>query len=515
MLSHIIITTLSVLIAPILAIANPRESYAVESVRNLQACLTSKHVATSLNSSSDWASLIDPYNLRLQYTPSAVTLPNSPQQVSDSVLCAVLAGVKVQARSGGHSYGSFSLGGQNGSLVVDLRNFNNISLDKSTGVVTVGGGVRLGNLGLGIYNQGQQALPHGTYPGVGIGGHYTHGGFGYSSRRWGLALDTIVAMDVVLADGRFVHVTPVSHPDLYYALRGAADSIGIITTFYLQTKPAPARVVSYSSNFSSALMSADAAADVVLKLQTFVTTSPYINRNLTLEIYTSVFGEFTVRGWYFGDMAYFSDTVFPAMLNGMPTPSNTTIQEKAWLTALEDIAEGEPLTEPLDGYNNHQTFYTKSVVTREAQPLSKEALTSYFRYITDKGLTATFPWETFISLYGGKDSQINIPAAASAAYSHRDSLWVFQNVGSSANRLPPFSPEITTFVNGLNTALTAAQPDGNFLAYPNYLDPALTPVEAANLYYGRTTYRKLVKIKSEVDPNHVFWNPQAIGNAVL
>jgi hypothetical protein len=36
----------------------------------------------------------------------------------------------------------------------------------------------------------------------------------------GLALDTIVAMDVVLADGRFVHVTPTSYPDLYYALRG-------------------------------------------------------------------------------------------------------------------------------------------------------------------------------------------------------------------------------------------------------------------------------------------------------
>jgi FAD/FMN-containing dehydrogenase len=59
---------------------------------------------------------------------------------------------------------------------------------QATGIVTVGGGARLGNLGLGIYNQGQRALPHGTFPGVGIGGHYTHGGFGYSSRRWGMYL---------------------------------------------------------------------------------------------------------------------------------------------------------------------------------------------------------------------------------------------------------------------------------------------------------------------------------------
>lgn len=72
-----------------------------------------------------------------------------------------------------------------------------------------------------------------------------------------------------------------------------------------------------------------------------------------------------------------------------------------------------------------------------------------------------------------------------------------------------------TFVDGLNTALTKAQPDGDFLAYPNYLDPELTPDEAATLYYGSATYSKLVKIKRDVDPKAVFWNPQAIGNAVL
>jgi hypothetical protein len=126
-------------------------------------------------------------------------------------------------------------------------------------------------------------------------------------------------------------------------------------------------------------------------------------------------------------------------------------------------------------------------------------LTSYFQYIVNKGLTVSFPWNTFISLYGGKDSQINRPAADSAAYSHRDSLWVFQvsvigisrtapyltglqNIGSSTNCLLPLSPGIVAFVNGLNTALISSQPEGDFLAYPNYLDPALTPLEAANLY---------------------------------
>jgi hypothetical protein len=77
------------------------------------------------------------------------------------------------------------------------------------------------------------------------------------------------------------------------------------------------------------------------------------------------------------------------------------------------------------------------------------------------------------------------------------------------------SPEIVAFVDGLNTALTSSQLEGDFLAYPNYLDPALTPVEAANLYYGAATYNKLTQIKRNIDPKSVFWNPQAIGNAVL
>jgi hypothetical protein len=96
----------------------------------LQDCLVAKAVPTTLNSSSDWSLLTTAYNLRRQYTPTAVTLPTTPQHVSDSVTCALAAGVKVQPRSGGHSYGSYSLGGKNRSLMVDLQKFNSISLSK-------------------------------------------------------------------------------------------------------------------------------------------------------------------------------------------------------------------------------------------------------------------------------------------------------------------------------------------------------------------------------------------------
>jgi hypothetical protein len=45
----------------------------------------------------------------------------------------------------------------------------------------------------------------------------------------------------------------------------------------------------------------------------------------------------------------------------------------------------------------------------------------------------------------------------------------------------------------------------------NYVDPDLTPTQAAQEYYGTETYNKLLGIKIDVDPAFVFWNPQAIG----
>lgn len=72
-----------------------------------------------------------PFNLRLPYTPTAVTLPVTVDQVGNSVVCAAQAGLKVQPRGGGHSYASYSIGGHNGSVVVDMSGFDDIVVDQS------------------------------------------------------------------------------------------------------------------------------------------------------------------------------------------------------------------------------------------------------------------------------------------------------------------------------------------------------------------------------------------------
>jgi FAD/FMN-containing dehydrogenase len=163
----------------------------------------------------DWRFYSSTYNVCVPATPEIVILPATIEQVSQAVICASNLGLPIQARSGGHSYASHSSGGTDGSAVVDLRKLQDVELS-SDGIVRVGGGVRLGSLASVIFEQGGRALAHGTCPAVGIGGHFTHGGFGMASRAWGLSMDQIVALDVITADGKLVRASKSENADLFY-----------------------------------------------------------------------------------------------------------------------------------------------------------------------------------------------------------------------------------------------------------------------------------------------------------
>jgi hypothetical protein len=231
-------------------------------------------------------------------------------------------------------------------------------------------------------------------------------------------------VDVVLANGTYVHATSTSYPEVYFAVRGAADSFGIVTTFYLQTVSAPATTINFYVGLNSVLSSATTAATAFLKLQNFALNSQYMDRNLNFGIYTDG-TTFRISGWYFGDQTYFTNTILPALLQGWPTPDTTRITPYSYLDNLRAEA-GEALEQPLTGYNKHDTFYAKSITTRESIPLTSAALKKYFDYIINQGRSASAPWFSIINLYGGKDSQINAKPVGSSAYSDRDSLWVFQ-----------------------------------------------------------------------------------------
>lgn len=452
-----------------------------------------------MTSDNDWAALIEPYNTRLPYTPAVVVLPATNQHVQDAVVCAAKAGLKVQAKSGGHSYSSNSLGGKDGSMSINLESFQTVQLDQSSGIATVGGGVRLGNLADGIWNQGEAAVSHGTCPGVGIGGHYTHGGYSHTSRNFGLAMDQVVAVDVVLADGSLVKASSTTSPDIFWAVRGAADSFGIVTTFYLQTRPAPSSIVNFAFPLTGVFDSQSKFTSTFLHLQDVATNSSVVDNQLSFGIYLDGYGTFSLSGAYFGSVSDFNSQIRPELLRGLST-SSATVESLSWYDYLVKVSGDSTIKTPLTGYDLHENFFAKSLTVPESAGLQAPALNALYTHLQSANGVEFY---IIINLYGGPGSAINSKDTSFAAYSDRDSLWVLQNYGYTGNSID--------FVNGINEAIIGAQPETRFGAYLNYVDPTYSAEEAHRLYYGDEVYGRLEKLKREVDPEMVFWHPQAVG----
>ena len=153
----------------------------------------------------------------------------------------------------------------------------------------------------------------------------------------------------------------------------------------------------------------------------------------------------------------------------------------------------------------------RSVVTQEAEPLTQQAVQSFFNYALSNGRSGQFGWYSIIDLYGGADSQVNAHSPDESAYSHRSSLWVLQNYGRTSNSQLPVNPAMIPYIQGLSGALTDSESNGDFASYLNYVDPTYSASQAHQLYYGAGTYDKLAALKQTYDPNKVYWNPQAIG----
>ncbi|KAF2463623.1 FAD-binding domain-containing protein [Lindgomyces ingoldianus] len=475
---------------------------ATPTATSLTDCLNSKNIPISLITSPDYASLAEPFNTRLPYKPVVIVLPITAQHVQDAVICASKAGVKVQAKSGGHSYASYSSGGKDGSMMIDLQPMQGVKLDTTTGIVTVGGGVRLGNLAKGIYDQGKRALPHGTCPGVGIGGHSTHGGYGHTSRNWGLALDTIVAADVVLANGTLVKCSKTQYPDIFWAIRGAADSFGVIVNFYMQTNVAPTAITYFAFSWSNMFGSKQTFTNTFLHIQDFGKNASVIDSRISFGIYMDG-STYNLGGTFFGTVDEFNSKIKPELLRSLPAPTTTTVKSLGWIDYLVLLSDKTTIEEPLTGYDEHDNFFAKSITVPEASGgLTATTLNAFYDQVKTAGSVS---WFVIINLYGGPKSSINDPSKDTnfAAYNDRDSLWVLQNYGETAASIP--------FINGINNAITKAQPNTNFGAYLNYVDPSLDAATAHKVYYGDALYARLLALKKTVDPTSVFWNPQAIG----
>jgi FAD/FMN-containing dehydrogenase len=131
-------------------------------------------------------------------------------------------------RGGGHS--GPGLGTCDDGLVIDLSGMKGVRVDPRERTVRVAGGAVWGEVDHATHPFGL-ATPSGFISSTGVGGLTLGGGIGYLSRGYGLTLDNLLGVDMVLADGSFVSASESENQDLFWAVRGGGSNFGVVTSF--------------------------------------------------------------------------------------------------------------------------------------------------------------------------------------------------------------------------------------------------------------------------------------------
>ncbi|KAJ3888577.1 hypothetical protein GG344DRAFT_67830 [Lentinula edodes] len=293
-----------------------------QNATELKLQLAAGNVEALFQDDAGYVAASQPYNLRYIVEPIAIAYPENAEQISTVVKAGVNQTLKIVARSGGHSYIANGLGGTNGSLVVDLSQMKNITVDAVTGNAIIEPGNRLGDVAL-VLNDAGRGLPHGRCTYVGIGGHSGFGGWGFASRMWGMTLDNVLSATVVLANGSIVTASEDSNPELYWGIRGSSASFGIVASLEFRTYAVPSSATAFEFIWE---MDIPTASNAFMEFQSWA-----LSGNVPLEFGGEIgflkglaYGQvqFAFLGNYFGPADSFNSTIAP-FFDKLPIPNTT------------------------------------------------------------------------------------------------------------------------------------------------------------------------------------------------
>lgn len=174
------------------------------------------------------------YNAMIDKRPLVIARCADAADVIAALKAGRENGLPIAVRGGGHN--GPGLGSVDNGLVVDLSAMKGVRVDPTAGAVRVGAGCTTGDVDHATQAFGQ-AVPFGIVSTTGVAGLTLSGGHGYLSRQYGLTIDNLLEVDMVLADGKFVRASESENPDLFWAVRGGGGNFGIVTSFLFRTHP--------------------------------------------------------------------------------------------------------------------------------------------------------------------------------------------------------------------------------------------------------------------------------------
>ncbi|XP_062162306.1 tetrahydroberberine oxidase-like [Alnus glutinosa] len=181
--------------------------------------------------------------------PLIIVTPFIHSHAQATVICCKQTGLQVRIRSGGHDYEGLSYSDTAGLpfVLLDLQYLRSISVDIEDNSAWVETGATLGEVYYRIAEKSQvHGFPAGLCPLVGVGGHFSGGGFGTMLRKYGLAADNIIDAHVVDVNGRILDRESMGE-DLFWAIRGGgAASFGVVVSWKIRLVYVPPTVTVFN-----------------------------------------------------------------------------------------------------------------------------------------------------------------------------------------------------------------------------------------------------------------------------
>ena len=174
------------------------------------------------------------HNGMIDRKPALIARCQGMADIADAVRFARANDLEISIRGGGHNVGGRAVADD--CLMIDLSLMKSVHVDAATRTAIVGGGAlwKEFNREAQLYGLAATGGVVGT---TGVGGLTLGGGLGFLMPKYGMALDNLLSVDLVLADGSVVRASAESNPDLFWAIRGGGGNFGVAGSFEFQLHP--------------------------------------------------------------------------------------------------------------------------------------------------------------------------------------------------------------------------------------------------------------------------------------
>lgn len=470
-----------------------------------------------------YATLVRGFNLRWAGKPAFVQVCANRGDVVAAVQEAVDSHKRITVQSGGHCYENFAVG-NDGGVIIDMAGLNRVHYDAGLHAYSIEAGCTNWNIYWNLYKQFGLTLPAGSCYSVGAGGHICGGGYGLLSRKFGLTVDWLWGVEIVVVDkagkASAVIVTADSKSEDERALLwanqgGGGGNFGIITRYLfreLPQAPSDAWIANFAWNWSA--MTEEQFATLVRRYGEFMQQnsapgSPFDGLFALLHLTNVAAKQITLTVQYAGDRKHSLNNflehvsgdektgsvvaqVHPVGRNFLPL-STTDVTHLPWLYA----------TQTLDGSGANQRGKYKSAYM--IKPFPEKQIATMWKWL----YTKNFDNPQALLQVDSYGCAINAVAPDATAVAQRSSIMKLQYQTY-------WWPESETqqnldWIRGFYDEMygpDGPQPDGTMDGcYVNYPDSDLK--DWAHLYY-LGNYPRLQQVKAAWDPNDVFNHAQSI-----